>query len=107
MAAYTVAAGQVGAYAKTFTASTADTVTFAYQATAVEVINHSSTAGEHIYVRLDGTTPVAAAAATIIVPPGTVRVIPVRQADPDAGNTVVGLIAAGSSTPSYSVAKAV
>jgi hypothetical protein len=98
MASYTVSAGKCGAYAKTLTSETVDTVTFEDDVASVEITTNGTKA---VYVTVDGTSPTVAGAGTIELPisGGTVaRVIPVRT----DGGTVVKLIAAG--TPVYSVA---
>jgi hypothetical protein len=98
MAAYTVAAGKHGAYAKTLVASTVDTVTFTdHDLDKVEITSNGAAA---VYVTVDGSTPAVADAGTFELP----AVAAVREiAVPTAGATVVKLISAG--TPLYSVAE--
>src|SRR5438045_2073143 len=100
--ATTLTTGQWGAYEIALTASSVDTVTFPVQVAVIEVINHSSASGD-ITVRLDGTNPTALDPVGILVPAGTVRTIPVKQADPTGDATQVKLISSG--TPTYSVAR--
>jgi hypothetical protein len=112
MASYTidVTAGEYGAWLKSLATTVVDTVTFTdnaahYGQMLVEIINHDQTA--HLSVRADGTTPVSAAAGTILVPAGTVRVIDVRKLDPTQGATAVKLISNSAGSVTYSVSRAV
>jgi hypothetical protein len=95
MASYSVASGEIGAYEKTLVAATADTVTFADDLSSVQIVNESTTVG--IYVRVDGTAPTVAGAASYYVPPATITQVTSGQ----SGGTVVKLISSG--TPKYSV----
>lgn len=97
MAAHVVAPTEKGAYEKTLTASTVDTVTFTdRRASPLEVINEGATG---LYVRTDGTNPTVGDADAIYVPPSTTRVVP----NPEGGSpTVARVISAGASK--YSVA---
>lgn len=100
MASYTVPAGDIGAYEKTLTASTVDTVTFTGTDVAELDIVTDGTAA--IYVRFDGTNPTVGGTPCHLVP----AVAGVWSYAPrTAGATVVKLISTG--TPKYSVAKVV
>lgn len=98
MASYTVAAGLVGAHAKTLVASTVDTVTFtATDLDEVEVLSDGTAA---VYFTVDGTTPTVAGDGMWEIPAArAVRTVQV----PTAGATIVKLISSG--TPVYSVAR--
>lgn len=96
MASYTVPAGDFGAYEKTLTASTVDTVTFTGADVAEVAITTDGTAA--IYVRFDGTNPTVAGTPCRMVPAiAGVYLMAPRT----AGATVVKLISSG--TPKYSV----
>jgi hypothetical protein len=97
MANYTVATNEIGAWEKTLTASTVDTISFAADLDEVEVLNESTTAG--LYFTTDGTTPTVGAAAAYYCPPGGVVVAPSYA----AGATTVKVISSG--TPKYSVSR--
>lgn len=105
MAAYTVAAADIGAYEKTLAANTEDTVTFGGGAAdptitdvgAVEIIHHGGAAP--IYFRL-GATATVAGGPCYMVTPGTAY--PVSPST--SGDTDVHLISA--STAVYSVVRA-
>lgn len=99
MAAYTVAEGKVGAHAKTLVADTADSVTFADDLPAVEVVSDGAAA---LYFTTDDSTPTVGGPNTHLLPAAVSRRT-VKVAG--AGDTVVKLISAG--TPTYSVARAV
>jgi hypothetical protein len=98
MAAYTVAAGEIGAHEKTLVASTVDTVTFTGELSDVDirVLNEGSTG---IYWTIDGRVPTVGAATANYLPPNSVAVIAVGS----SAGTVVTLISSG--TPKYSVSK--
>lgn len=103
MASYTLAAGDHGAYRKTLTASTVDTVTFPADLEMVEVIGDGSA---DIFVTVDGTTPTVDGATTFIVPAGAVgvrRIATNWENRKAAAGTAVKLISSG--TPVYSVAE--
>jgi hypothetical protein len=93
-----VAAGKVGAHAKTLVASTVDTVTFADDLDTVEVLSDGAAA---LYFTADGTTPVIGDDACWELPAGatSARTVPV----PTAGGSVIKLISTG--TPKYSVSR--
>lgn len=97
MATHAVADGEVGAWEKSLTAATVDTVNFDDDRDEVRVTNVSGTAA--IYYRLDGTAPVVGAAACFWLPAvaGATRSHKVQS----GANTQVKLISSG--TPSYSV----
>lgn len=99
MAAYPVAAGEHGAYAKTLAASVVDTVTFAYDADYIEVWGDGTSA---IYFTTDGSTPTVAGANTWELPVGVASSRAVEVGT--GGGTVVKVISAG--TPKYSVQEA-
>lgn len=98
MAAHTVAAGEIGAHAKTLTANTVETVTFADDVARIEVVSDGAA---ELYFTVDKAAPAVGAAAAYYIPavPG-VREVP----SPADGSAVVRLISAG--TPKVSVAKA-
>jgi hypothetical protein len=97
MASYSVAAGQVGAHAKTLVASTVDTVTFTDDVDEIEVMSDGTSA---VYFTVDGSTPAVGGAGTWGLPASpAARTVEVRS----ASGTVVKLISAG--TPLYSVAR--
>lgn len=98
MASYSVAAGAIGAYAKTLVASTVDTITFADDVVGVEVVSDGSAA---VYFTVDGTAPTVAGASTYLIPAG-LMVRSVKSAP--SNGVVVKVISAG--TPVYSVARA-
>ena len=101
MASYSVATHKIGAYAKTLTAATVDTVTFADYLQAVEV---SKEEGAAIYFTIDGSTPTVGGEGAYFLPASAaVRVIDIPNSN-ERPATVVKLISAG--TPTYSVAKA-
>lgn len=112
MATYTVdvTAGEFGAYVKSLATTVVDTVTFTdnaahYGQQRFEIINHDQTA--FIYVRADGTNPVAANALTVVVPPSSVRVVDIRKLDPTQGASSIRLISNSAGSVTYSVARAV
>jgi hypothetical protein len=96
MASHSVAAGEIGAHAKTLVAATADSVTFADNLRQVEVVSDGAAA---LYFTIDGSAPVVGANAAYYMPavPG------VRTVGPVSGQ-VIKLISSGA--PTYSVAKA-
>lgn len=96
MSAYTVAASERGAHAKTLVAATVDTVTFSRDCDTVEILSHDGAGA--IYFTVDGTTPTVAGANTLVIP-AAAGALEVEV--PTAGNTVVKLISSG--TPTYSV----
>lgn len=91
-----LAAGDIGAYAKTLAANIVDTVTFPRDLDQVEVLSDGAAA---LYFTVDGSTPTIAGQATYELPAGikSKRTVTVRS----AGNTVVKLLSTG--TPKYSV----
>jgi hypothetical protein len=97
MASFTVAAGEIGVYAKQLAANTVDTVTISRQHDPIEVWSDGTAA---VYFTVDGSAPVVGANATYEIPAGSPAV---RDGVlvPSAGSTVVKLISAG--TPKYSV----
>lgn len=97
MATYTVAAGEIGVYAKTLAANTVDTVTISRQHDPVEVWTDGTAA---VYFTVDGSAPTVGGNTTYEVPAGSPAVRDGVQV-PASGNTVVKLISAG--TPKYSV----
>ena len=99
MANYSVAAGGVGSYENTMTASTVDTVTFADDLDAVEVMSHDGASA--VYFTVDGSTPTVKGAGCWMLPasPSAVTVDV-----PTAAGTAVKLISVG--TPTVSVSKA-
>lgn len=98
MAAYAVAAGERGVHAKALVAATVDTVTFAADCDAVEVMNETGTSP--ISFTTDGTAPTVGGNNTYYLPATICSV----EVQPDvAGVTVIKLISAG--TPSYSVTR--
>lgn len=101
MAAYSVAAAEVGAIAKTLVAATVDTITFTGRdCDAVEVVTDGTAA---VYVTVDGTTPTVAGANTYPLPAASVPVSRIMSVG-SAGATVVKVISAG--TPVYSALEA-
>lgn len=72
----------------TFTTTLADTVTLIQGWPFVAITNHDGT--NAVYVRFDGTTPVAEADGTSIVRISSTRVFPVSMNS--AGQHVVGLV---------------
>lgn len=96
MAAYSVAADEVAANAKTLVAATADTVTFTGRdLDKVEVVSDGTAA---VYFSVDGSTPTVAGAKCFSLPAASVpvsRIVSVAT----AGATVVKVISAG--TPTY------
>lgn len=99
MAAYTVAAGDVGKYELTLAANTEDTVTFTgANLDKVDVVVHSGTAP--VYFRFGSTAAVVKADGCHMVTPGTA----VTCESPDNAVTVVRLISAATCV--YSVANA-
>jgi hypothetical protein len=99
MAAYTVAAAKIGAYAKLAVASTVDSVTFAEDVQEVEIISDGAAA---LYVTVDGSTPTVAGANTWILPAGALTTRTLRAQVGNSG-TVVKLISSGA--PTYSVSR--
>lgn len=105
MATSTVAADERGAYSKTLTASTVDTVTVTKRAgqadysTRVEVTNLDGAAA--IYFTVDGSAPTVGGAKTFELP----AAVGSREISTDAvgSDAVVKLISVG--TPKYSVAR--
>jgi endonuclease YncB( thermonuclease family) len=99
VASYTVAAGLVGAHAKTLVANTVDTVTFtATDVDEVEVLTDGTAA---VYFTVDGSTPTVAGAGMWGIPAApAARTVQVGT----SGVTVVKVISAG--TPLYSVSRA-
>jgi hypothetical protein len=98
MAAYSIAAGEVAAYAKVLVASTVDTVTFtASDRARVRVYNDTGTAA--IFFTVDGSTPTVNGANTYRVPASGGAYMDVEVLTGSA--TVVKLISSG--TPVYSV----
>lgn len=99
MASYSVAANEIGAHAKTLSAATVDTVTFADDVARVEVVSDGSAA---LYFTTDGSTPTVGGAKAFYMPAlAGVREVAVGG----AGSTRVKLISSG--TPVYSVARVV
>lgn len=98
MATYTVAEGQLAAHAKTLAANVADTVDFAEDLQAIEVLVHSGT--EPVYFTVNRSVPTVAGANTDVALPASAVQRPVGT----AGNTQVRLISAGACV--YSVTKA-
>lgn len=99
MASYAVASGERGVHAKALVANTVDTVTFAVDCVAVEVMNETGTAA--ISFTTDGTTPTVAGNNTYYLPAAVGAI----QVEPDVGGvTVIKLISSG--TPSYGVTQA-
>jgi hypothetical protein len=98
MASISLAAGKIAATAKTLTANTADTVTFADDLDQVEVSSDGTAA---LYFTVDGSTPAIGGDNCWELPAGALaaRVVPV----PTSGGTVVKLLSAG--TPKYSVSR--
>ena len=88
MASYSVAAGEVGAQAKTLVANTADTVTIDRDANEI-IVTALNTAGL-IYFTVDGTAPTVAGNNTYVVP--NIVGASKRVTVPSAGDTVVRLI---------------
>jgi hypothetical protein len=103
MATYTVAAGTVGAHAKTLTANTEDTVEFDENISAARVLVLAAASGSTapIYITGDGTAATVAGARTHALPAvaGAEAVIEL-----DPGVDDIHLISAGAHT--YSVEKA-
>lgn len=94
MATYTLTAGQIAAHAKTLTASTVDTVTFAADVQGnVRIVNLDGT--DRIYITTDGSTPTVGGAATHVLPAA------MSVLELDITGASVKLISAG--TPTYSV----
>lgn len=98
MASFTVSATEHGAYEKTLTASTVDTVTCSGDWPGVEVLNEGTVG---IYVTVNDVAPTVGGAGTWYVPPSSARVLPAG----DQSGTTVRLISTG--TPKYSVSEAV
>lgn len=101
MASYTVASGEIGAYAKTATADTVDTVTFAYFTDQVEVYGNGTDA---LYFTTDGTVPTVGGAATYFLPSGMSAFRVAKARKQSDGSTVVKVISHGATL--YSVAQA-
>jgi hypothetical protein len=96
LTAYNLAAGERGAYAKTLTAATVDTVTFLQDVGSVEVYGDGTSA---IYFTIDGTVPTVAGGAMYELPAGGPSVRTITASGGTA--PVVKLISSG--TPKYSV----
>jgi hypothetical protein len=100
MAAYAVAAGERGAYAKTATADTVDTVTFAGNIFQVEVYGDGTDA---LYFTTNGSAPTVGGATTFFLPSGSASSRTVRGVPRD-GSTVVKVISHGATVYSVSAA---
>ena len=100
MAAYGISADERAVHAKTLTASTEDTVTFAQYVSHVEVTAHPGGSAP-IYITTDNTPAVIAGAKTSVSFPGNSLRLPVVK---KSGPTVVRLICAEPIT--YSVSEA-
>jgi hypothetical protein len=98
MASYSVASGEVAAYAKTLAASTVDTVTFTDDRFAVRV--HNDTGSAAIFFTTDGSTPTVNGANCWRVPAVAGAFAEVTTQGGTATD-VVKLISVG--TPTYSV----
>lgn len=96
MASFELAAGVRGAYAKTLTANTVDTVSFLQDVGSIEVYGSGTSA---IYFTVNGSTPTVAGGITYELPAGGPSVRTVSA--PGGDLPVVKLISAG--TPTYSV----
>lgn len=97
MAAYTLVAGERGAYAKSLAAGVVDTVTFAQDVSVLEVWGDGTAA---VYFTVDGSVPVVGGGGTFELPAGGASVRTVGASGASA--PVVKLISGG--TPKYSVA---
>lgn len=97
MASYSVAAAEVGAYAKVLVASTVDTVTIDRDCDMVRV--HNDTGSAAIFFTVDGSAPTVNGQGTYRVPAfaGAYSDVGVTT----SGDTTVKLISSG--TPTYSV----
>lgn len=100
MATYEVESGDVGAHAKTLSAATVDTVTFAADVEIVEIVSDGASA---MYVTADGSAPTVAGANTWLLPAGAPSTRTLRTVL--SNGATVKLISAG--TPTYSVSRAV
>ena len=102
MAAYEVKLHKIGAYAKTLTANTADTVTFASEPPSIRVFTPDGTAP--IYITVDGSTPTVGGEGTDELPgvAGAWIVIPVPNSRAK-GAVAVKLISAAKT--GYSVTR--
>lgn len=99
MASYTVATAERGAYGKTLSGNTVDTVTFSEDQGHIEIVSDGAAA---LYYTVDGDTPTVAGGHCYCQPIGCVSV---REVDaPRQKATVVKLISSG--TPTYSVSRA-
>lgn len=98
MATYAIAAGEIGAYEKTLTADTVDTVNITRKGVGRVTIHSDGAAA--IYVRTDGTAPAVAGAASHYIPAvaGAYLELPFPA---DRADGSVKLISSG--TPEYSV----
>lgn len=98
MADTNLTAGQHGAYDKTLTAATVETVTFDEDLDQVEIASDGRSA---IYVTVDGTTPAVGGAGTYKIPAingaaASTRAVSRIIEVPTSGDTVVKLIAAAA-----------
>lgn len=97
MATHTIATGQVAKHAITLAASTVDTVTFADNVQAVQIISDGAAA---VYYTVDGSTPTVGGANCYIIPAAVAVDERVMNTSIDA----VKLISSG--TPTLSVQRA-
>ena len=95
MASYTVARAKHA----TLTAATVETITFSVDVVSVEVVNRDGTA--EIYFTIDGTTPVAGADDTEVVPAAVGAAQKLGSPGSRWVTDTVKLISTG--TPKYSV----
>jgi hypothetical protein len=98
---YPVLATEHGAYQKTLTAATIDTVTFAIYVPQLEVVTDGTAA---VYITLDGSAPTVGANGTWEIWAANSPVVKVFNITTVAAPLVVSLISAG--TPKYSVSVA-
>ena len=78
----------------TLSSTTADTITLTQRWPAVEITNHDATTP--LYVRLDGTTPVAEADGTTVVPAGATKILKATVSGSDVTGTAVGVVGDGN-----------
>lgn len=98
MANYSVADNEIGVHDKTLVANTVDTVTFADDLEALEVLSDGNAA---IYFTVDGSDPTVGGNNTYKLP--AVAAVQSISRIPTSGPTTVKLISKG--TPTYDVTR--
>jgi hypothetical protein len=101
MATYTVASGELGAYAKTATADTVDTITFSSSVYKVEVYGDGTDA---LYFTTNGTAPTVGGNGTYFLPSGSAASRTVKATPTGGQTTVVKVISHGTTVYSVSAA---